>query len=615
MNSKIKDFVTGYEKTDSDFKESRAKTLGRRFSAKVIGGVGSHRAKALFNNKGIKLASRLSLAIAKLPLRSFGILNLFFGITTLLLNFADYYFSLLPGSPATDLIVGAVFTLIAVPLLLTDTPLIVFLQKWTFTDTLFFEILCLRRVRYLDDDDIKIKGYLPPLAGILLAVIGFFPPILIVLGIMLITVLIALTFSSPEFTFILTLFCLPLFPLIPMPTLALSVIIMLTSASFTIKVLLGKRRFHFERYDAVLFMMMIFILASGIFNNTIREALSTSAMIFAYFLAGNIIVNRRIAENAVKTIIASSIPTAIYAIISYFISNESHPEWIDPIFSDTISKRAFATFGNPNIYSVYLLVAIIFCAVFAFDKSDSKNKTLYGIPFILNLAALILTWTRGAWLALLLSIVTHAIIKSRRCPKILLMLILAIPVGIVFIPDAIKDRILSIVNLSDSSVISRLSIWRSSLRMLAENVFTGVGIGSGAFPREFLKFAEDSVSAPHAHNIFLQIGCEAGIFTLALFVHLLFIRIRHRASYARYVRYASVGSICTMAGCALFALVLFGMTDHIFYNSQMTMLFFTVFGIGSATLRISKNEYEDAKVGGFGDNSDTAAEVLISIRD
>jgi putative inorganic carbon (HCO3(-)) transporter len=195
------------------------------------------------------------------------------------------------------------------------------------------------------------------------------------------------------------------------------------------------------------------------------------------------------------------------------------------------------------------------------------------------------------------------------------MLILAIPVITVFIPEEISERFLSIFNLADSSIASRLSIWRSSIRMLSENIFTGIGMGTDAFSREFLKFAEDSVTAPHSHNLFLQIGCEAGIFALALFLHLLFLRMRHRASYARYVKYASVGSICTMAGTALFSLIIFGMTDYIFYSSSMTMLFFTVFGIGSATLRISKNEYEDAKVGGFGESSDTSAEILISIRE
>jgi hypothetical protein len=223
----------------------------------IIGGVGNYRAKRLFNSKGMKLAGRISHAIARLPLRSFGAFMLLFGITTLLLNFADYYFGLLPGSPAIDLIVGAVFTVISMPLLISDTPLLVFLQKYSFTDTLFFEILCLRRVRYTDEDDIKIKRYIPPLAGFALAIIGFLPHILLVLGIVGAIIFVALTFSSPEFAFIVTLFCLPLFPIIPMPTLALSVIIILTGISFILKVLLGKRRLHFEQYDAILAMMMI----------------------------------------------------------------------------------------------------------------------------------------------------------------------------------------------------------------------------------------------------------------------------------------------------------------------------------------------------------------------
>lgn len=615
MKSKLLSFLFGYEKSQKDFEESHVGSLERRFAARVTGSGGNSYAKRLFNSPWMRFSSNLSRSLASLPLRSYGVSMLFFGIITMLLNFADFYFGLLPGSPAIDLIVGAAFTLISIPLLCTDTPLIELLQKWTFTDVLLFDILCLRRIRHSEEGDIKFKWHVPVIAGTLLALISFFPPIIAVLISIAAIILVILTFSSPEFAFMVILFFLPLLPVLPMPTLILTVSLGIAVLSFIIKVLLGKRRLHFEQYDTVIILFMLFAIVSGIANGTVRGALSLCAVMLIYFLASNLVVNRRIADNVIRTVIASSIPVAIYAIIQYFAFPDVHPEWIDPAFAGSISARAGATFANPNVYSVFLLAVIIFCALYFFDKSDSKRHLFYGLPLALNLFALVLTWTRGAWLALVLSMLTVAVIKSRRCPKILLIFILLIPIVPMMIPESITQRFLSIFNLSDTSIASRLSIWRSSLRLFTENIFGGVGIGESAFREEFLKYAEDSVTAPHSHNLFLQIGCEMGIFALVLFLQLLLIRLRHRASYARYVRSSSVGNICTMVGVALFALILFGMTDYIFYNSQMTALFFAIFGIGSATLRISKQEYEDARESHFGESSETAAELNLTVRD
>ena len=68
-----------------------------------------------------------------------------------------------------------------------------------------------------------------------------------------------------------------------------------------IKVLLGKRLFHFEQYDAVMLIFMLFSLISGIFNkglDSFENSLVIIALSLTYFLVSNILVNRRLAEKA-----------------------------------------------------------------------------------------------------------------------------------------------------------------------------------------------------------------------------------------------------------------------------------------------------------------------------
>ena len=147
--------------------------------------------------------------------------------------------------------------------------------------------------------------------------------------------------------------------------------------------------------------------------------------------------------------------------------------------------------------------------------------------------------------------------------------------------------------------------------MFLDNIFIGVGIGDEAFSEEFLKYAEDSVTAPHSHNLFLELGCEVGIFALILFIVLLVIRVRHRAAYAKYVRNSSVDNLSTVSGTVIFSLLIFGMTDYIWYSSSMYFLFWVIFALGSATLRISKKEYDESGV--ISENDEFFATVNIDI--
>ncbi len=594
MSSRFIDFLLGYESSEKSFQESRVAKTEKKFTDMLIGS-GSNSAALVIKNPLSRFLGNLSHSIVCASTKAYGTLFLVFGVLTLLINFANYYFGNPEVSPAFSLTVGAIFAALSIPLLLVDIPFADVFQKWSFTNMLIFEVLCVKHVRGREKKP-QSSLIIPIFIGAVIAAACFFFSPQLVLVILLAVIFVLLALSSPEFSYMITLLVLPVLPLSPHSGTALVILLMLTAVSFVSKVILGKRLYHFEQYDCVIIFFMLFVLVSGIFNKgleSFESSLVMLALTLMYFLTSNIIVNRRLADNAINIVIFSSVPTAIYAIIYYFLS-PAHPEWLDPMFSDTISSRAEGTFGNPNIYAVFLITAIVFSVGFAFAQSRKKFRGFYIIALILNTGALVLTWTRGAWLAVLLGGIAFLIIKSIKAPKLLLIPLLSLPVLITLIPADITERFMSIFNTADSSIASRLSIWRSAIAMLSEHLFIGVGVGEGAFSEEFAKYAEDSVTAPHSHNLFLEIGCEIGIFALALFLILLLIRVRHRASYTLYVHGSSVISVCSVAGVALFVLLSFGMTDYIWYSSAMYVLFWFVFGLGSAALRIARKEYDEA---------------------
>ena len=615
MSSKFIDYLKGYEKSEKRFKDGRVYRSADKFTDRLISGIGSSLSGKLMNNRAALFFSAQKERIVFASTRAYGMLFLSFGILTLLLHFADYYFRNLPSSPSFALVVGAIFAAISVPLLFTDVPFVDIFQKWSVTNFLIFDYLCIKRIRKTETDRKSLSLAVPILIGALLASLGFFFTVKGVLLSVIALLFLTIAFSSPEFSFIVTLLFLPVLPIVPHSSLILVALVLVTAVSFIGKVAVGKRLYHFEQYDVILLLFMLFVLVSGIFNKGLKSFESSLVFIsvcLIYFLASNIIVNRRLADNSVNTVIISSVPTAIYAIVNYFVSPQ-HPEWLDPAFGDKITARATGTFGNPNIFAVYLLVAVLFSVSLTLSKSLKAFRPLYVIAALINTAALVLTWTRGAWLALIIGLISILITVSIKTPKILLIPLFALPILLVILPETVGERFLSIFSLADTSTSSRLSIWRSSIEMIKNNLFIGAGVGEDAFSSEFSKFAEDSVSAPHSHNLFLEIGCEFGIVALILFLAILIVRMRHRASYTFYVANSSVGSICTAAATSVFTLLIFGMTDYVWYSSPMLLLFWFAFGLGSASLRIARQEYDENFSSEHGSNSPYSASSDITI--
>ena len=617
MSSKFLDFIFGYERSSESFEKSRLVKAGKHFSDKVLVGLGYAYSKKILNSRIAKFFEKLKSSLSAASIKAFGVFLFSFGIATLFAHFAEYYFMNFMAAPKAALIAGASIALVGFVLMMFDIPLVASLEKWKLTNAVLFDTLCLKRVRVTPTAKQNERPIIPVTIGIIFAAVGFFISFKALAIATAWIVFAVLSLASPEFALMTTLLALPFIPALPSSTLILSAMVSISIVSFVSKVLLGKRFFHFEQYDAILLIFMLLVLISGMFNKGVvsfEKSLALVVLASVYFLVSNVIVNRRLAENAVKIIVFSSVPATIIGFAVYFTS-AIKAEWIDPVFTSTITSRAYSTFGNPNVYAVYLIVTTVFSIALAIDKSEEGSFLFYAIASLLNAVSLAITWSRGAWLAVILAALAFIIIRSRRAPKILLIPAMFIPVGLLFIPERFINRLFSLFDLGDSSVASRLSIWRSSIRMFLDNILIGIGVGEEAFSEEFLEYAEDSVTAPHSHNLFLEIGCEIGLIALLFFLYLLLIRVRHRATYAVYVRNSSVDNLSTLSGTALFALLIFGMTDYIWYSSSTYYLFWVVFGIGSATLRISKKEYDDSHASYLHKKEEHSSSVSITVKD
>ncbi len=587
----LRGLLNGYELPSQSSSDARI-SYGKTFYAKRISGIGATR--TIHTTRLNHFLHQFVRTIYFIPCRAFGAFFLSLGLVTLLSHFAHFYFLKDGQDVFIPLVFGILETILSIFLLVSEKPLAIALQDGRLSEYLLYEFFCFRRV-YRNHKTTKISPFFAAFLGCLLAVLGYFITPQRLMIFFFAVIFLILSISSPEFPFYLTLLLLPLFPLLEHPTITLCALVLISFLSFMRKVYMGNRVFALEQYDLLIFLFAAFYLTAGIFRGG-RESLESSigfvSLLLGYTLASNLIANRRHAHRAVGALLFSSIPVSGFGIYQYILGL-AKDDWMDEGFAGVIDGRITSTFDNPNILAVYLLSISVISFGFMLESRGADKKMFYGICFFLSLAALIFTWCRGAWIALLIAIPAYLCLRFFRRPGFLLSLIFLIPALLFLLPEAMQLRLLSILDLSDSSIAYRLSIFRSSIAMLKDRPLLGIGLGTETFYEQFRVYAEEGVVAPHSHNLLLQIGCQVGIFPLITFILLFSSRMRHLSVYSRYIRHGSMRIITVFGTLALFALLIFGMTDYIWFAPPMQYLFFVLFGMGSASLRIAKEEADD----------------------
>ncbi|MDO4173601.1 MAG: glycosyltransferase [Eubacteriales bacterium] len=291
--------------------------------------------------------------------------------------------------------------------------------------------------------------------------------------------------------------------------------------------------------------------------------------------------------------LGAGVLVALYGFWQYVHPTEYAAAWVDSDMFSSITARVYSTLANPNVLGIYLLLVIPICAALMLSAPGKLKKILYAVAGVLLIGCLMLTYSRGCYLALLFEIAIFLVLLDYRFLFLGIVALLLCPL---YLPDTIIDRFSSIGNLGDSSTAYRVNIWIGTLRMLKDYWLCGIGPGEGAFNVIYPSYGLSAIEAPHAHNLFLQITCDAGIVGLAVFVLLIisFLRTCCTAMKKERHRDAKLFQIAAVSGCLGFLLE--GMTDYAFYNYRVMFLFWGFLGLG--VLFAKADKLKEADLGG-----------------
>lgn len=270
---------------------------------------------------------------------------------------------------------------------------------------------------------------------------------------------------------------------------------------------------------------------------------------------------------------------AVYALYQRYIGVEPDEVLTDLSIHSDMPGRVYSFFENPNSFANLLVFFAPLMLTMAIYARKSLERLAYLLVFLLCGLALLMTYSRGGWLALAFSIfILMLFVCPRWVPLVVILCFAAIPL----LPQNILHRLLSIFNGSDSSTYTRGYIYSAMLKLIRNHPVFGVGLGADAVRRavvyEQVYIAKANFS--HGHNIFMQIWAESGIFALVAFLGSMFATMRNgrralkKLSSPTPVKGIIVGSISGLAGA-----LLFGITDYAWSYPRVMVLFWYLFAL------------------------------------
>lgn len=194
--------------------------------------------------------------------------------------------------------------------------------------------------------------------------------------------------------------------------------------------------------------------------------------------------------------------------------------------------RVTSTLGNASNFGVFLAVALPVLLLGALRDASRTWRVVSAAAAVAASAMLVLCGSRGAWLGAMagtaLGVVMLWPALGGRARLRYAAASVAIPAllcaSAAIANPALVERAASAIDSSSRTVARRLSIWRSSARMVRDRPF--LGFGPNAFQYAYPAYREEGQvsgsrgyqAAESAHNVFLDVTTSTGVLGLALAV-------------------------------------------------------------------------------------------------
>ena len=288
-------------------------------------------------------------------------------------------------------------------------------------------------------------------------------------------------------------------------------------------------------------------------------------------------------DRLVASLLAGELLTSVIGIRQLYADSSQLARWSDNNSVAEGTVRIYSSLDNPNLLGGYLL-PILPLAVVALLRWQTLPRRLFALAsLVLGIVALVLTYSRGAWMGMVASLgvlgLLLAIRQTRHWPPfwrrtlpLLLLVGAAVALGVLVTQvEPLRVRVMSLVaGREDSSNNFRINVWTSVLAMIEDRPWLGIGPGNTAFNLIYPLYQQPKFNALSAYSIPLELLVEAGVPGLLAGLGVLLTAVR---SGLRQGRGNGALALPCLAAVAVFAgLGVQGLTDTIFFRPEVQLV-------------------------------------------
>lgn len=192
--------------------------------------------------------------------------------------------------------------------------------------------------------------------------------------------------------------------------------------------------------------------------------------------------------------------------------------------------RTAGLFPDPHNFALFAGIILFLSGslfLYFFNESSRRKAFFYGLVSLAGVFAVFLSFSRGAYLALIMAMLSLVVIVfychsgsaswRRRVSTALIIFLFLVFSFLVFSPA--KNRFLDIFSLEDGSNIGRIQIMKDGLDIFKNNFLFGVGTGNAPL---YYNEDIDYRNPTNSHNTYLEIAIEGGFVGLTVWIVLIF---------------------------------------------------------------------------------------------
>jgi len=268
--------------------------------------------------------------------------------------------------------------------------------------------------------------------------------------------------------------------------------------------------------------------------------------------------------------------------------------------------RIAGQIGDPNFYGQITLVLVPLALDRFFNEKRAFPRFIAGWATIVTIFAIIFTFSRGAFIGLVLIIAAMMIINKVR-PLTILAAGIVIVILMQFAPSSYFERVQTLADIipgvstveqsEDASLRGRNDKAKVAIQMTLDNPVAGVGLGN--YRPNYIQYlreinATTNREANDAHSLYLEVAAEQGFIGLGIFCSIIaaaLLAVRHSYRVFKELRQSDYANMTLAIGLGFIGYII----TAAFLHSSFPRFFWLLFALCIALPEVARFEKQHVK--------------------